>query len=54
MERTNSYGAEFSLDFQFWTGRRTGWYIEPSYEVVFNLGSEHAWGVTAGFLIAFK
>jgi len=50
-EPTGAWGGEFSLDFQFYTHGRWGWFIEPSYSVGFERGSEKAVAITAGLLI---
>lgn len=50
----DSFGAEFSLDFQFWIGRRTGWYVEPGYSVDHNYGTQRSVGIAVGLLFAFR
>ncbi len=52
LERADSFGAELLLDPQFWRNRRWGWFIEPSYSVDFNHGSDRSVAITAGALVA--
>jgi len=51
LEQSDSFGAEFVLDLQFWRTRRWGWFIEPSYSVGFSRGSARAVAITAGVLV---
>jgi hypothetical protein len=50
---TDTFGAEAALDFMFWpwTGRRVGWYAEPSYGYSFGSGHEQSLGMSGGLLI---
>jgi hypothetical protein len=52
LEQSDSFGAEFVLDVQFWRTRRWGWFIEPSYGVGFSRGSDRAVAITAGVLVS--
>lgn len=46
-------GAEMVLDFMFWPGRHLGWYVEPGYDLLFDEGTQHGLGVTAGLLVGW-
>ena len=50
-EPVNAWGGEFSVDFQFYTHGRWGWFIEPSYSVGFGHGTEKTVAITFGLLI---
>lgn len=52
-ERSDSIGAEFSLDFQFLVAKRWGWYIEPAYEFVPGGAQDRSFNLAVGILIAF-
>jgi len=46
-------GLVSGLDFMFWPSRNVGWYVEPTYEIVFDHGSRGSFTATAGLLIRF-
>ena len=46
-------GLVTGLDFMFWPSRSVGWYVEPTYELVFDHGSRGSFTATAGLLIGF-
>lgn len=47
-----SLSAELALNVMFWSTRRLGWYVEPSYNFSgFRARSDRSLGVTAGLLV---
>jgi len=46
-------GLVSGLDFMFWPNRNIGWYVEPTYEIVFDHGSRGSFTATVGLLIGF-
>jgi hypothetical protein len=53
VERANSFGAEFALDFMFWPKDRWGWYLEPSYGYGFDREHPRSVGISVGLLVGF-
>jgi hypothetical protein len=52
-EAGSSFGVEAVLELQFWpwSGRKLGWFFEPSYGYDFGRGHEQSLGVSVGLLI---
>jgi len=53
---TNSWGAEFALDFMYWPfpKKQFGFYAEPAYDYSFAAGNEQSIGFNGGLLIGIK
>jgi len=53
-ERGDHWGAEGSIDFQYWVSKRWGWFVEPAYSAGFNRDGERTIGVTVGVLLSIR
>ena len=47
-ERPSTWGAEAVIDLFFWRSKRYGWYMEPSYGVIFGNGNRKSAALTGG------
>jgi hypothetical protein len=52
-EKGTYAGGELALDFMVWPWRRLGFWIEPTYDLVFRDGLEHSLGSTAGVMVGW-
>ncbi len=52
-ENGTHFGGELALDFMFWPSRRVGFWIEPSYDVLFDGRVSDGGGVTSGLLFGW-
>jgi hypothetical protein len=46
-------GGEVALDFMFWPSRHLGFWVEPSYDLLFEDGLSHGVGATGGLLFGW-
>jgi hypothetical protein len=51
-ERPSSWGAEAVIDLFFWSSKRLGWYLEPSYGLTFGNGNKKSVSLTGGIFFA--
>jgi hypothetical protein len=51
--RSTYAGAQLALDFMFWPWQRAGFWVEPSYDLVFGDGPRHGVGSTGGVLLGW-
>jgi hypothetical protein len=47
------FGGQLALDLMLWPTKRVGFWVEPSYDVVFRDGLSHGLGTTAGVLLGW-
>ena len=51
-ERPSIWGAEAVIDLFFWSSKRLGWYLEPSYGLTFGNGNKKSVSLTGGIFFA--
>ena len=47
------FGGDAALDFMVWPWQRVGFWIEPTYDVIFDDGVSQGIGSTAGIMVGW-